>query len=157
MELDKLNNTSESEWDKTPILVNSIFTIVLSSFFSLFILLIIFSIDDFSSEIEDELFALKTDVPVEKVIGVLKIIFLIFLVPFILSVIGSFKLIQKSENGWTLTVISHSILLILFILGILGNPSAGSIAIFFIYLTLTILANKYRYKKENNNFNNYKN
>lgn len=154
MELDNINQNDN--WNPQPLKITSIVTIVLSSILTLIFFAIIFMMDEFRGEIEKALAEQEQEVALEDVISMIRVIFIVALIPFVLSIIGAVLMLNRFNNGWILLLIAHVIIIMFLFLGLLGNFSPMGVFLFGSYLALTILAGKYRYQKEEN-FEDYSN
>ncbi|MEZ4938704.1 MAG: hypothetical protein R2799_14030 [Crocinitomicaceae bacterium] len=155
MELDSLEE--KENWNSSKLKLVAIITIVVSSLIALFLLIGIFQVEELADQIEQALEKQgNEEVGVDTVMSIMRTVFVIMMIPFILSAIGSGMIMKKSESGWILLLIAHVIIILFMFLSLLGGPSPLGIILLGGYITLTILINKFRYKKQEQ-FEDYSN
>lgn len=154
MELDN-TGTSQDQWNPTPLKNVAVVAIVFNSLFMfLFILFLVFSGELYN--IPDKDFppipeGITKDEYIQSMIFYCAIGALILG----LNTVGSVLMMRKHNAGWILYLVTYCLFLIPFMMSLFFGDVIGTI-IFFIFLTLTILAGKHRYKEEQN-FENYTN
>jgi nicotinamide riboside transporter PnuC len=155
MELDNIENSNQ-DWDSKPMTITNVTSIVFGGVISIFFLAMMLIVGEETEMIEREIE--KGDVPitVDTFITVMRVMIFVFLIPFILNVVGAIMLLRNKEKGWMLFIVTNVISTIILLLFLLVSGSSMFVILTAAYVGLAIAGNKYHYKVEEK-FENYSN
>ena len=154
MEIDQIER-DEDNWNPTPLKNTAIVSIVFSALYAFIMLLAVLAIGMVKEEFTKSVDLKELNMTLDEFVLLARILIGFFTVLFVLSIVGAIMMMKKSNTGWILFLVANCIIMFFFFFSMVGGDIVSTLT-FLLYLTLTIVAGRNRYK-ETSKFENYSN